>query len=265
VIGSLEDPPIATQAGNVVLYPVIRNNTFVHNKAAPDQGGALRISSDRFQFDFHHNIVACSKGGKVVCDTLGAVVTLSCSDFWMNTGPDISGVPMDSDSVFGLLYEDPLLCVPNPCFLYALHESSPCSLENSGCSLIGALGVFASCTDTFALCETLIPSAVEGIKTAPGPKSYEPLILQAIPNPFNASVEIRYIVPAADREIEIRIYDVGGRVAYAFRRIRGSPGWGVAIWTGKSTSGSLASSGICFLRLTCEGFDPRFKKIALLR
>ncbi|MBM3321306.1 MAG: T9SS type A sorting domain-containing protein [Candidatus Eisenbacteria bacterium] len=115
------------------------------------------------------------------------------------------------------------------------------------------------------MCETLIPSAVHGGEAAAGPKSYEPLIVQAIPNPFNASVEIRYFVPAADRQVDIRIYDVGGRLAYEFPRIRGAPGWGVAVWSGKSTSGSLASSGIYFLRLTCEGFGPRFKKIALLR
>ncbi|MBM3321173.1 MAG: right-handed parallel beta-helix repeat-containing protein [Candidatus Eisenbacteria bacterium] len=256
---------IATQARDVPQHPVIRNNTFVHNKAAPNKGGAVYSGSGSFQLDFHHNIVACSEGGGVVCDSLGGIVTLSCSDFWMNTGPDISGVPMDSDSVFGLLYEDPLLCLPNPCFLYALHESSPCSPENSGCGLIGALDVCASCTDTIPLCEALIPSAVPGGEAAPGPEPYEPLVLQAVPDPFNASVEIRYFIPAADREIEIRIYDIGGRVVYEFPRIRGSHGWGVVVWTGKSTSGSLASSGTYFLRLTCKGFDPWFKKIASLR
>jgi hypothetical protein len=83
------------------------------------------------------------------------------------------------------------------------------------------------------------------------------------PNPFNPSTTIHYTVPEAGL-VELRIYDVTGRLVRPLVSEWRSQGGHASTWDGRDTRGAAAASGIYFVRLESDGRVSN-RKIMLLK
>jgi len=82
------------------------------------------------------------------------------------------------------------------------------------------------------------------------------------PNPFNASTEIRFQVPAAGR-VDLAVYDLLGRELFS-RRLETRSGENLFRWEGLNRSGQAVGSGIYLLRLQGET-EAVTRKLVLLK
>ncbi len=85
-------------------------------------------------------------------------------------------------------------------------------------------------------------------------------LLGAYPNPFNPCTRIRYALPAS-RRVQIKIYDINGRLVRTLADSNQPAGLHSLVWNGKSDSGTSCPSGIYFLRI---GQAPKSKSIKLI-
>ncbi len=94
-----------------------------------------------------------------------------------------------------------------------------------------------------------------------------PVLLPAFPNPFNPATTIRFVVPgerAGSRRVELRIYDVEGRLV---RNLASGPfetGEHAVVWDGRTGAGGRAASGAYFMKLEVDG-EVRTGKLTLLQ
>lgn len=88
---------------------------------------------------------------------------------------------------------------------------------------------------------------------------------QNYPNPFNPATRIEYAVPAGpSAAVELRIYDVAGRLVRTLVDAPQPPGIYTVTWDGKSDGGSSVATGVYFYRLQWNG-KSESKKMVLLR
>jgi hypothetical protein len=81
------------------------------------------------------------------------------------------------------------------------------------------------------------------------PRPNNVLMLGSVPNPFNPTTVIRYVLPQ-DTEVAVEIYDIRGR---AIRRLFKGPqrgGFQSLIWDGRGDRGTRAPSGTYFAHVT---------------
>ncbi len=83
------------------------------------------------------------------------------------------------------------------------------------------------------------------------------------PNPFNPQTTIVYSVPES-KAINLRIYDVKGRLIRILVNETKSAGTHRVIWDGRDSNGRCIASGVYFVRLEAAG-EVRTGKIVLLR
>lgn len=83
------------------------------------------------------------------------------------------------------------------------------------------------------------------------------------PNPFNPTTSIRFALPAP-AEIELAIYDIGGRRVKTLTAGHFAAGEHTAAWTGIDESGRAVASGIYFYRLTGAN-ETKIRKMMLVR
>jgi hypothetical protein len=69
------------------------------------------------------------------------------------------------------------------------------------------------------------------------------------PNPFNATTSIEYEVPAGGQRVELRIFDVGGRMIRTLVDEWQSGGAASVIWDGTDGNGQPLASGVYFYEL----------------
>jgi hypothetical protein len=82
-------------------------------------------------------------------------------------------------------------------------------------------------------------------------------LLQNYPNPFNPGTTIQYSVPRAG-DVDIAIFDVGGRLVRHSSVAEQSPGTHAFQWDGRNQNGAPVSSGIYL-------YSVRFGKSILSR
>jgi hypothetical protein len=104
---------------------------------------------------------------------------------------------------------------------------------------------------------TVWEEEVHGLPTAFG-------LGQNFPNPFNPSTVIRYDVPAGGGAVNLRIYDVGGRLVRTLVDGFEAAGRKSVAWHGKNNRGELVATGVYFYRMTAPGFE-RTRKMVLLK
>jgi len=80
-----------------------------------------------------------------------------------------------------------------------------------------------------------------------------------VPNPFNATTEIRFDLPSAG-SYEIVIYDVAGRQVNRFSGV-GSVGANSVRWDGRDQSGANMGSGVYYYRLQADGHSVTNKMV----
>jgi hypothetical protein len=85
------------------------------------------------------------------------------------------------------------------------------------------------------------------------------------PNPSDKYVHITYTLPADDGLHAVSVYDVNGRLVR--RLYQGHRGGGTRRlnWDGRRADGTLAASGVYFVRLAPVGLSPIVKKVVVLR
>jgi C1A family cysteine protease len=85
---------------------------------------------------------------------------------------------------------------------------------------------------------------------------------QNVPNPFNPVTHIAYSIPRA-AHVELRIYDVTGKVVRRLVDAELAANDYVAVWNGRTDEGQASASGIYFYRLTADGQELARKMILL--
>ena len=79
------------------------------------------------------------------------------------------------------------------------------------------------------------------------------MLMQNIPNPFNAGTVIPFeVAEQGDSNIHIAIYDNLGREVFA-QKVRAVNGQGRIVWDGRDHRGRTVSSGVYFYRLILNG------------
>jgi len=116
-------------------------------------------------------------------------------------------------------------------------------------------------TDYFKVPACYVASGVED--NPPGAPSFENILGQNSPNPFNPQTTIRYSV-AQPGMVEIRIYSVTGALVRTLVNRVHSPGVYSAQWNGTDDRGRPLASGAYFYRIESNGFRDS-KKLILLR
>jgi hypothetical protein len=93
-----------------------------------------------------------------------------------------------------------------------------------------------------------LPVAYVNDQPADGTPHTKDVALRAVPNPFNPSTEIRFSLPRAG-SVEVRIYDVGGRLVRSEAPGVLTAGGHAVTWNGVDQKGAPVGSGIYFVRL----------------
>jgi hypothetical protein len=87
-------------------------------------------------------------------------------------------------------------------------------------------------------------------------------LFQNHPNPFNAGTMIEYSLPVPS-EIEMRIYNIQGRLVREFNANHRTSGYYSVYWDGRDRGGHPVASGIYFYQLKTSAFIKSLKAILL--
>ncbi|UCH85834.1 MAG: T9SS type A sorting domain-containing protein [Candidatus Latescibacterota bacterium] len=89
-------------------------------------------------------------------------------------------------------------------------------------------------------------------------------LYQNTPNPFNPSTTIRFDVPAAGGHVDLRIYDVSGRLVRTLVDGTVPAGEQSVVWDGRDNRGAHVTAGVYFYRLLAPGFTET-RKLVLVK
>ena len=82
----------------------------------------------------------------------------------------------------------------------------------------------------------------------------KPMLLSNLPNPFNPSTAIRFMVPdGSGMDFQLVIHDTAGRVVSRLATGHADPGLNQVIWNGTDDRGASVGSGVYFYRLELGG------------
>lgn len=95
------------------------------------------------------------------------------------------------------------------------------------------------------------------------PKTFA--LYQNVPNPFSPTTVILFDVPERGGKVELRIYDVAGRLVRTLVDEVKTPGAKRATWDGRNDHGDPVSTGVYFYRMKAPGFNETRKMILLRR
>lgn len=117
------------------------------------------------------------------------------------------------------------------------------------------LGIF------FGIQASSEPTTVEEEFSISGAQSFK--LYPGHPNPFNASTQIQYLLPA-DSQVKLVIFDVSGRLIQTLVNQDQSAGLYNIGWDARNSTGQVMPSGLYFLTLEAGSFI-RTEKILLLK
>jgi hypothetical protein len=93
----------------------------------------------------------------------------------------------------------------------------------------------------------------------------KPTLLGNVPNPFNPSTAIRFVVPNGPAlAYRVEIYDAAGRVVRHLDEKLAAPGLNEVIWNGKDDQGASVGSGVYLYRLEL-GAERLVSKMVLVK
>ena len=87
--------------------------------------------------------------------------------------------------------------------------------------------------------------------------------LSNYPNPFNSSTTISFTILEFS-QVDLSVYDVGGRLVNTLLRSRIDAGYHSLVWDGRNSSGQPVSSGVYFYRIS-TGDHTATKRMLLLK
>jgi predicted outer membrane repeat protein len=223
------------QGGGLFLALVaadVTGCTFAGN-GAPEGGGLHAASSG--QVTMGTTIIAGSSEGEAFSKSDYITTVVTCSDFHGNAGGDWTGGLAALLGVDGNINADPLFIDP-AVGDYRLEPESPCSpLVTDACGLIGAFGIAGA--------PSPVPDAVLGAGIVIEPN---------VPNPFNPSTTLRFVLPEAGT-VRVVVYDAAGRVVCRLLDEPRPAGAQALRWDGRDDRGRAAPAGVYLYRVMAQG------------
>lgn len=220
--------PVDLNADTRIL---VRESTLTGNAAGLEIGSAVPVEIER-------TLIAFNLGAAVDC-TVGADVTLACSDIYGNAGGDWTGLIAGQADTAGNFTADPRFC-DSANDDYHLLDASPCAANvgagTGDCGRIGALGI--GCT---------APAST------PDRRGFAALALDPCrPNPFNPSTTIRLALPESG-SARLEVFDLAGRRVRTLLNGHLDAGPHAVVWDGRDDRGQAAGAGIYLARLEAGG------------
>jgi hypothetical protein len=108
----------------------------------------------------------------------------------------------------------------------------------------------------------LTTGGMSGLPTASPPLTWS--LDDAHPNPFNATVTVRYCAPVGGGKVSLRIYDVEGRLVRTLFDGRCETGLWTEVWDGRDDLHRAVAAGVYLLRMGAPGFTAD-RKLALVK
>lgn len=214
----------------------MRSLTIAENAA--DSGAGLHVVAGESLLD--HSVIAFSGYGSAVSCEGDYALAVTCSDLFGNAGGDWTGPIAWMEHVLGNLSADPLFCMQQGAFPYALQPGSPCapgSPPNPECGLIGAWAV--GCQDASGIAQTK-PASASRVLLAAGR-----------PNPFGHETTIGFSIPTALAGTRARLclFDPQGRLVCTLVDAGLDAGLHEVRWDGRDGAGHPVAQGAYFYRL----------------
>ncbi len=202
-----------------------------------------------------NSIIAFSAYGNAVTCASGYDIALACCDLFGNPGGDWTGYIEWMEDQLGNISEDPLFCMDQGDYPYALTLESPCapySYPNEECELIGAWA--AGCDDT-AMAGALDPGLPRRL-----------VLAASQPNPFSGMTTIGFAIPTAmhHQTGALELFDVQGRRIRELTQGPMEAGIHRVTWDGRDQRGEPVGQGTYFYRLKV-GETSRTKKLTCIR
>jgi hypothetical protein len=127
----------------------------------------------------------------------------------------------------------------------SLWRKTSSSWESVGCGYDPATGVLTALVNRFGRLKVTWEAAGAG-------SLRQSILLSNVPNPFVASLEVRYMLAAAG-DVDVRVYDAAGRLVRTLFSGRRGPGWHSEAWDGLKESGTPAPGGVYFTTVATGG------------
>ncbi len=89
----------------------------------------------------------------------------------------------------------------------------------------------------------------------------QPQLLQNVPNPFNPSTDISYVLPEGGGTVQLKIFDIKGRKVRTLVDGNQVAGPQKATWNGCDDAGQVLPSGIYFYRLIAPNCDETLRMV----
>ncbi len=210
-------------------------------------GSGLSLSGG--SFSAIQSIIAFGAPGEAVA---GVAVSpeFDCSDVYGNQGGDWVGCIAGQDGIDGNRSNDPLFCNPAGCD-YTIAEDSPC-LDLTEC--LFTVGPQIGCYGIGCM-QSGVPS------DAPAERP-DLALLQNIPNPFNPSTAIGYLLPSKGHAT-LAVYDIAGRRVATLVDEMKLAGRHSMVWDARNEAGERVASGVYFARLECDGAGDSRRLVVL--
>ena len=88
------------------------------------------------------------------------------------------------------------------------------------------------------------------------------LTLSNHPNPFNSSTTISFTIPEPS-QIDLSVYDIGGRLVNTLLRSRADGGYHSLVWDGTDRFGNSVSSGVYIYRIKVDEYNQSRRMLLL--
>jgi hypothetical protein len=123
-----------------------------------------------------------------------------------------------------------------------------------------ALGV--PITDTFAMKYTPIAPTMGVVEEGGLSAILGARRLMVFPSVTRGRLNIAYGVPAGSKSVELKVYDIGGRLVKSFAQLTGLP-VNQMTWHGDDEAGRAVAAGVYFVKLTVDGKESVVKAVLL--
>jgi len=88
-------------------------------------------------------------------------------------------------------------------------------------------------------------------------------VLRAGPNPFRGGLRVEFTIPVGEEEVDLRVFDVTGRLVRTLASGRLAPGVHRYEWDGRNGRGGSIPAGVYFVRLEGRGTMKNIKVLRL--
>ena len=230
---------------NTSAYATLSNLTMVGNIATA-YGAAISIGGDSGAgADISDCLVAFNGPTVGISVHDWSLSSIRCSNVYGNEGGNYMWPGGDPTGMDGNISENPMFC-DLPGGELTLDAASPCLPGNNACGvLMGAMGQGCSLT---AVQEAM-------------PVFDRSFLAPNIPNPFNSTTRIRFVLPAATT-VDLAIYDTRGRrIATLLEGVWRDIGEHDVVWRGLDDAGRPQPSGVYLCRLDAGGHREHSKLI----